>query len=647
MDQNNFEQNFSLLSHSPEQPVPIKEKGRLGWYIAGGVGLIILLLVVLAGIEALTLASALKISQQAKKAVEQSLEQAGSFNFSEAHINLQSGKDSMNKAQKQVEGIRVLRILPWVGTQVRGADGVLTASAYALEGIDRSFVWASDIPFQSQGETVASVDPEKSKKAFSRLLEFPSLVIMVDNLFVQALNTLNEIPQKGGVSDIVSSQQTLQTQIATVEKILSQYVPLAQTLPHVSGATEDKTYLWILMNNDELRPTGGYISGYAYMHFSGGALKEFFVDNSRNLDKGISATSKKAPAPIQQYDAEHNLGSSWLFHVATWSPDYPTAAQDIIALFTEQMEKQNKTLQRIDGVVAITPSFVEKFLALTGPVDIQGYHIDDSNLADVLEIDANRGFRERGLSEEQRKELIFDLGTTLLRTLGKKGVTEWVQVMSAFEQGMKEKQMMVFHADEAVQEKVRQKSWDGRIAQTAGDYLMVADANLGSFKSDIGIDRSIEYSVDLTDNEPKVSVTITYQNKNTLIWKTRPVYRTYTRVYAPQGSRLLEARGIAKQDITSADELQKTSFGMLIDIPIGRKKSISLTYTLAQDIIREPYSLIIQKQPGTKNVPLTARVKTPRPLKITPQAGERLTENNTRYEVNTRLFTDQNYSFSF
>ena len=118
------------------------------------------------------------------------------------------------------------------------------------------------------------------------------------------------------------------------------------------------------MNNDELRPTGGYISGYAYTHFSGGALKEFFVDNSRNLDKGISATSKKAPAPIQQYDAEHNLGSSWLFHDATWSPDYPTAAQDIIALFTEQMEKQNKTLQRIDGVVSITPSFVEKFLGI-------------------------------------------------------------------------------------------------------------------------------------------------------------------------------------------------------------------------------------------------------------------------------------------
>ncbi|HLD20457.1 MAG TPA: DUF4012 domain-containing protein [Patescibacteria group bacterium] len=646
MDIHGLEHDFSLASDI--QPPSLQSKRtKFVWYIIGAIGAFLILICVIAGIEVFSLMNAIKKSAQAKQMIERSLEQASVFDFADAHLTLETGKGIMENAQKQVEGVRVLRVIPWVGTQVRGADGLLTAGVYALDGIDRAFVWASDIPFKTQGETVVSIDPEKSKKAFSRLLEFPSLVIMVNNLFVQALDTLDALPKTGVVSEISDSQKTLRSQITLVEKTLSQYVPLAQTLPHVSGVSDDKSYLWILMNNDELRPTGGYISAYAYTNFSDGALKEFFVDNSRNLDTGITATSKKAPLPIQKYDTEHGLGEHWLFHDASWSPDYPTAVQDIMALFTEQTKKQGKELKKIDGVVAITPSFVGKFLMLTGPVDVQGYRIDATNVSDVLEIDAHRGFRERGLSEEQRKQLIFDLGTTLLRTLGKRGVNEWSQIVSTFEQGMNEKHMMVFHADEAVQGKVREKGWDGSIAQQQNDYLMVADANLGSFKSDIGVDRTIEYSADLTGNQPSISVTINYQNKNTLMWKTRPVYRTYTRVYAPQGARLIGSIGIDQHNVDVAQELQKTSFGMLVELPIGRKKTITLTYVLPSTALKAPYSLMVQKQPGTQDIPLKVEVVSPRPLNILPQKGERLSKDKMRYEYDTRLRTDQTYTFSF
>ncbi len=647
MDIRDFEHDFSLASDMKRPSSPWSKRSKAVWYSAGSIGVFFILMCVIAGIEVFSLMSALKKSAQAQQMVERSLEQASVFEFADAHLTLITGRGIMEDAQKQIEGIRVLRVIPWVETQVRGADGLFTATVYALEGIDRVFVWASDIPFKTGGETIASIDSEKSKKAFSRLLEFPSLVIMVDNLFVRAIDTLDALPKTGVVSEISDSQKTLHSQITLVEKTLSQYVPLAQILPHISGVSDDKSYLWILMNNDELRPTGGYISAYAYTNFSDGVLKEFIVDNSRNLDTGITATNKKASLPIQTYDTEHGLGRSWLFHDASWSPDYPTAAQDMMALFIEQTKKQGKVLKKIDGVVAITPSFVGKFLMLTGPVDVQGYRIDATNVADVLEIDAHRGFRERGLSEEQRKQLIFDLGTTLFRTLGKKGMNEWVQIISTFEQGMNEKHMMVFHADEVVQRKVRERGWDGSVIQQQNDYLMLADANLGSFKSDIGVDRAIEYRADLTSTQPRISVTIHYQNKNTLMWKTRPVYRTYARVYAPQGARLIGVTGVDQHDVAVTQELKKTSFGMLIELPIGRKKSITLVYILPSTALKAPYSLVIQKQPGTHDIPLKVEVASPRPLNITPQKGERLSKNKTHYESDTRLLTDQIYTFSF
>lgn len=649
-DENELEELFNQQENSPENEGFLQENKKNNPKRSRSIVIaaIIAIVFLVSAKESIHVQRALEASEIGKQVITQGLEEMSELYFDEGKVQIAAGLSNLKDAQENIDQVYFLRIIPGIGRQIRAADSLIEASIHATEGLSYVSSWVSELPIDMKGETITTVDPNVSQRTFEKLVEFPSLVLTVNNLFTQALESLNEIPDTLVSANILEARDVLQLQVGAVHQALGSYVPIAEALPHITGATEKKNYLWILMNNDELRPTGGYISAYALTSFGSGKLQTFVVDNSRNLDIGIGSTSKTAPEPIQKYDTDHNRGKYLLFHDASWSPDFPTAAKDMVELFVEQMQKQGSSPEAIDGVVAITPTFVAKFLNLTGPVEVGQYTVTSGNVADVLEIDSHRGFQERGLTEHDRKQLIFDLGNVLLKTLGKQGVSEWLKLSGIFEQGMNEKHVMVFHADEKVQSHVRENNWDGRIIQPekVSDFLMVTDANLGSFKSDIGIKRSVEYSVDLRSQTPKATLTIEYQNKNTLIWKTRPTYTTYVQVYVPKGATLTKATGIGLSRVSVGEELSKSTYGMLVKIPIGRKKTITLEYDLPKDLVADGYNLYVQKQPGTVNVPLVVDVKSPRTLNIQPSAGEQIRENGTRYTTSTALTTDQSFGFS-
>jgi len=648
-DENELEEAFNQEEKAPENdgfmPIGHKPKQKRTRYLV--IAAILAILFVISAKESIHVQRALNATEIGKNTITQGVAEMSDLRFAEGHVRVAAGLGHLKEARENIDQVYFLRIIPGLGRQIKAADSLIAASISATEGLSYVSDWVSELPIDMKGETITSVDPLVSQKTFEKLVEFPSLVLKVDDLFNQTLESLNEIPDTFVSNDILEARDILGLQVGMVHQALADYIPIAEALPHITGATEKKNYLWILMNNDELRPTGGYISAYALTGFGSGKLQTFVVDNSRNLDTGIGSTSKVAPQPIQKYDSDHNRGTSLLFHDSSWSPDFPTAAKEMVELFVEQMQKQGTSPDAIDGVVAITPTFIGKFLDITGPVEVGQYTVTAGNVADILEIDSHRGFRERGLTEQDRKQLIFDLGNVLLKTLGKRGVSEWITLSSVFEAGMNEKHLMIFHTDEKVQSHVRDHGWDGSVAQpTSGDFLMVTDANLGSFKSDIGIKRSVDYSVDLRSQTPKATLTIEYQNKNSLIWKTRPIYTTYLQVYVPKGAVLTKATGIGLSRVTVSEELAKSTYGMIVQVPIGRKKTITLEYDLPKDVAGDGYNLYVQKQPGTVNVPLVVDVKSPRSLNIQPTAGTQIRENGTRYTTSTTLTTDQSFGFS-
>lgn len=83
---------------------------------------------------------------------------------------------------------------------------------------------------------------------------------------------------------------------------------MLQVVPRLVGFEEPETYLFLLQNNHELRPTGGFIGTYGILKLQDGEIKEFETDNIYNLDKSTQPIlQESAPEPIAIY-LEQKIG---------------------------------------------------------------------------------------------------------------------------------------------------------------------------------------------------------------------------------------------------------------------------------------------------------------------------------------------------
>ena len=147
--------------------------------------------------------------------------------------------------------------------------------------------------------------------------------------------------------------------------------------------------------------------------------------------------------------------------------------------------------------------------------------------------------------------------------------------------------------------------WDGRMdSRWPDDYLFLVDANLNSFKSDYFVKRSFAYTIDLSQDVPQATLSITYRHTATARdWFTKD-YQTFLRVYVPEGSYLSSVTGAAK-DPVYGEFLGKKYFGVLVHVPLNTEKTVTFAYALPETIEREWYDLKIQKQPGLSDVPVS------------------------------------------
>ena len=148
-----------------------------------------------------------------------------------------------------------------------------------------------------------------------------------------------------------------------------------------------------------------------------------------------------------------------------------------------------------------------------------------------------------------------------------------------------------------------------------------------------------------------------YTNNGTFTYRTTR-YRTYARIYVPQGSTLIRVDGSLKNDRTKNPSLApgvpdvgveegKTWFGAFTSIEPGESRTMTFAYTLPANVSRQisegAYSLVVQKQLGTQSFPLSLTIDLPRQV-ISAEPGEEVAEfGDSRYRLQTNLRVDRGF----
>lgn len=357
---------------------------------------------------------------------------------------------------------------------------------------------------------------------------------------------------------------------------------------------QEKTLLVLFQNNMEIRPGGGFIGAFGIVKLKDGKVVSMETHDLSNFDARIPDTVP-APYPMQQTLAV----KAWKLRDSNYSPDFAVNAAK-----AQEFYYMGDGREQFDGVIGITTNVLTSILKITGPIAIEGYPgtYDSNNAVLSLEYQVEKAFEQQGIDRGERKSVMSDLAKEIEKRVFAFSVSQKIELAKILLEDLNKKDIQLNFKDKNLQKVASAAQWTGAVDQNWNkDYLMISDANLGSFKSDYYVKRSMDYTVDLSKDVPTAKLKITYEHTaQQKDWMTRD-YTDYLRVYVPQGSWM--ASQINFDDTKFGSELGKKYFGAIVRVPIGTSKTVEINYTLPQTV-KDNYNLKIQKQAGLNDVPV-------------------------------------------
>jgi len=532
---------------------------------------------------------------------------AARTDFGEALASLEATRS--NPAIKNFGPIR---------TQINDLEYLLKTAEILSRSLERAIPIASgltDISASSGDKNFINLSEAEKGRFLQQLYESePEINGLKANLDLALLN-LSKIHRIGVLWPIYSQISDIKQELTQASELLGQTTPLIKLLPALAGYPNTSRFLILLQNNDELRPTGGFIGVYGILESRNGEILSIDTDDSYHLDMPASLSPNwqmAAPAPLKKYlEVE-----KWYFRDSNWSPDWPTAARQINEIYTGEKAAIGTSTAPFTGLVAITPDLIGDLLTLVGPITVKGENYDAGNFQALLQYNVEVAYKDRNISSWDRKDIVDELMNDLQSRLAKLDASQLSGLIKIISNNISKKNIQIYFPNAGWQRLAEEIGMSGEIKNPASDYLMVVDANLGAFKSDAVIKKNISYTLSQNTNGLTALVRLDYVHEGGFDWRTTR-YRSYTRVYAPLGSRLISLKGVdeATADISVTDDssLNKTVFGFFWTIEPGAHANVLLNYNLP-DVINVQmktgaYELLVQRQAGSRITSLKAIYK--------------------------------------
>ncbi|HBO16513.1 MAG: hypothetical protein UR69_C0003G0126 [Candidatus Moranbacteria bacterium GW2011_GWE2_35_2-] len=363
---------------------------------------------------------------------------------------------------------------------------------------------------------------------------------------------------------------------------------------------QEKTFLILFQNNLELRPGGGFIGSFGIFKIKNGKLTLSQIHDTGNFDGRIPDTVEP-PYPMKQTLRIN----SWKLRDSNFSPDFQVNAKK-----AEEFYYMGSGGEKFDGVIGITTNVLSSFLKATGPIQIEGYPgtYDSENAVITLERQVEKDYVEQGIEAGERKAVMSELGKEVLKRVFDSSGSQKLELFGIIADDLENKDIQMYFHDKKLQQLVWENGWAGDVDQDWNkDYLMMVDANLGAYKSDYYIKRSMDYFVDFSKQRPEATLKITY--KHTALqkdWMTKD-YLSYLRIYVPGGSEFISTENTDK-NIQKGEEFGKQYFGAIVNVPLDSEKTAVWKYYLPENITAEDYALEIQKQSGIGNMSVKVEI---------------------------------------
>jgi hypothetical protein len=373
--------------------------------------------------------------------------------------------------------------------------------------------------------------------------------------------------------------------IPEVEQSIKTTIGARSAIEEILGANGKRTYLFLFQNNHEMRATGGFIGSYGILKMNNGQIEKLVVDDIFNPD-GQLIDRIVPPLPIQK------ISANWSLHDSNWFVDFPVSAKKAIDFY------ERTGGPTVDGVIAITPAMMQKFLVITGPIALPQYDmiLTSDNFMEIMQsevedeenymqahandeqtLESDQSEEQLILVEEQKqpKKVLSDLMPILMEKLSSKRDPESLaKLISAVSSGLKERHIIMYMTDEEVQNIIVDKGWSGTVLQTDRDYLSVINTNINGFKTDGVVDEEIVHTAEIDKNGyiiDTVEIKRMHKGGKTGFPWWDAVNSDYMRIYVPKGSEFISVEGQTRE--INKERLDYDKLGYERDVDVEKEEN--------------------------------------------------------------------------
>lgn len=549
-------------------------KARIVWILLG-------LTVAATGLSAYVMASAAIDIAAARRALT-----GGSLRLERAQMD--NARRHLEQAEKTFESLpaRAVGWLPVVKQNFSALQGIAEESLPVVEA-------AGDLSGAMEGLDSTSLFEDGTVEI--GLLEALEEPLRAQTLALSGLVDELRLRRNGWLLPPVWSElDRLLDQAEELRSSAETGANLVAVAPAMLGDSGPRTYLVALMNNTELRGSGGILSGVGSLTVRKGRVSLGEFEHYKEL---------AGPAPFQRVSApmdfRRNFGTykadttRWV--TATSSPDLPDVATVTRALF--EIATETKT----DGVIFVDP---RGLAAMLPPAATLRVPTTDSSLtpAQVPSYVYQEAYKELGGGDPRRRESLINIGEAafdlvLERGFGRPGLLRSMAETAAGGHIS----MVAFAPDEA--KALEDAGLDRDLGGPEYDGVLVTVQNIGGNKLDSYARRKIHHSCHI-DGEAasRCETTVTLTNKTPLgltpyEYQYRPygLFKNVLEIYVPANADLQSVEvGDKREDYFDHPEDGYRSVGVPIELPRGESTTMRVAYELPAE---NDYTLEVIPQP--------------------------------------------------
>lgn len=518
---------------------------------------------------------------------------------------------------------RTSYVKPIVSRVNTRGDNLLKAVEVAEQlglAVDRMLTGAQPAAFfVTEGQDDASVAQVSSGERIVERLQLGRSQFVEANAHLdRAEQKLAAIDRRTLSEDMLLDVQTLENYLTDIRDANELLIQSPQLLTQLLGIEETQTYLILSQNNDELRPAGGYISTWGWMTVRNGRILEFEYNPTTTTEPNPPPASfaQDFDVPSWWYQYERPIYMAW---DGSWYVDFGQTAE-MAAWYYNNGDNPGAP---VDGVIAIDITGLEYLLEALGEVELPGYaeNVGSANFRNVVyEIRASRDGDDLA-----HKNFLADLYSEVLVNWQNVPQENKSDVLGAILRGLREKHVMLYFADDSMNQALDILDWDGRLdAGTEHDYILVADANLSANKSNNSIFRQWTYDVEINQDGTLNSRLIVNYDYPDAIAKSDPAvspehywsidYFNRVQIHVPAGSDLVEFENFV-EPFSEIDQESHTIFVSSVLVYYNSGERVEVAYqtpALIETVgVYRRYRLRMQKQPGTRSDSVNIQVRLP------------------------------------